>query len=221
MRWIKVGVVASLTVGGLVGGWIALERTGIVGVTQIKVIGEHRLGAATIRDASGIEIGDNAFSLDLEAAARRVEDLPLVAAAEISRDGTLGVLVRIEERTAAFIVDAADGPQTIDADGVPVGAPPPGRLLPTITDGVPDAVVLDAIGRIWSGMTRSERRVARFDAAERIVLRLTNRTIIFGSADEPLRKLTVYRGVVSRLRGLAATVDLTDPARPAARSIRL
>lgn len=115
-RALRVGaVMLALGVLAMV-PWRAIRRDFAV-VDRIRVSGLVYLDADRVRKESGLETGDDLFSLDLsEARARLLRD-PRIREAEVRRSGLRGVSIRVAERVPALVV-AHGVPWEVDTAGV-------------------------------------------------------------------------------------------------------
>ena len=77
-------------------------------VTEIDVVGNDRRPADAIATESGITVGANVFSLDLDAARSRILADPWVADAQLARRLPGTILVHVGERKAAALVALGD-----------------------------------------------------------------------------------------------------------------
>ena len=145
-------LVAGLIVGLLAVVLWRVSNSSLFGLTTVEVTGLHHLRRATVVDAAAVRIGEPVLRMDLGAVKVRVERLPWVEHAKVSRAAPSGLRIELTERTAAATVPgrgagrgrywlvAADGtvleaaaarPAGIPfVDGVPVRDYAPGARLP-------------------------------------------------------------------------------------------
>lgn len=110
-----VGVLVLLGVAALV------ERSSLVALEEVRVVGTGRLDPAAVRDAADLELGTSTVRLRLGAAEERVEKLPLVADATLRRVDPLTVEVAVTERVPVIVAVRPNGLAVlIDEDGVVV-----------------------------------------------------------------------------------------------------
>jgi cell division protein FtsQ len=93
-------------------------------LAQVKVTGTHYLSEAEVTAASGLKPGDGMFRLDLKTAAEKVGRLPWVRRVLFERRLPQNILISVEERKPAALVDA----------GTLWGVDDEGRLLPPSTE---------------------------------------------------------------------------------------
>lgn len=89
-------------------------------LAEVKVTGTHYLSEAEVREASGLKAGDGMFHLDLKNASGRVSALPWVKRVFFERRLPQNILINVEERKPAALVDA----------GSLWGVDEEGRMLP-------------------------------------------------------------------------------------------
>lgn len=111
-----------------------LTHTPQLGARTLEVTGNARCPRDEVLAAAGLARGSNVLAVDLEGAARRVERLPWVARATVTRQLPDTLRVAIEERTPAALV-AAGGLYLASADGTLFKRAEPGDPvdLPVVT----------------------------------------------------------------------------------------
>lgn len=138
---IRVLIVAAwrrrfrLAFGGAVAGSLvvaaaALLQSGMLDVRRVTVEGAEVLNTRVLVDISGLR-GASLFTANLDEAERRLEEQPLIADAEVTRDWPFGVTIRVTEREA-WAVWSRDGVRyVVDQDGQVLRAidPPPGAAI--------------------------------------------------------------------------------------------
>ncbi len=147
-RLLAVGVVASLVIGV-----VGLLRSTALDVDQITVAGATHTGAPGIRDAAGIPTGRAMISVDEGAAAARLEELPWVADATVTRAWPGTVRIEVVERRAVAVLGRGNGAVVVDRSGRVLG-PAEGSDLPVAG---PDP--LEGIGEQVSPARRSVVRL--------------------------------------------------------------
>lgn len=206
---------------------VAVERSALVGLEEVRVVGTERLDAGTVREATGLELGTSTLRLRLGRVERRVEDLPAVRRAAARRVDPLTVLVEIEERRPALAVRADGGWVLVDREGVVLAEARHDDLPEVRLDGQPpapgssveDDPALGNAHRVWRGLSgplRSE--VVRYDARgpDDLVLRLdSGPQVRFGRAeriDEKVRALGVILEDVGDAE--VSEIDVRAPSAP-------
>jgi hypothetical protein len=79
-------------------GLVALERSPLVGLEEVEVVGTERLAASQVSDAAELELGTSTLRLGLQAVTERVEALPLVRRASAWRTDPLSVRIEVTEQ---------------------------------------------------------------------------------------------------------------------------
>lgn len=125
-------VVLLLTVGA----W-AVARSPVTDVDRIEVVGAERTPAADVVRATAIRRGSPMIKVDEGRAARRVEALPWIDAAEVSRDWPGTVVVTVTERAATAVTSTDAGAWAL--------VDPSGRVLEVVADIPPGLTVLEGL----------------------------------------------------------------------------
>jgi len=165
-RWRRVALVAlvAATVLGTEGAvlrWLLTSPR--FAVTTVEVRGAGRLQEERVREVAGVAPGTNVFRVDTAAAAERLQQLPEVRHADVTRALPARVVISIEERRPFTLVHAGRL-HWIDEDGVAFGAER--RAVPTdapiITGLTPEEVAAmrsapSAKARVAIGLIRAIR----------------------------------------------------------------
>src|SRR6202035_3992668 len=112
-------VLALVIVAGA--AW-ALLGSSLLVVRHVQVSGNRGVPAAEVSTASGIEPGTPLARLTSAAAQRRIERIPQVLSALVSRSWPDTVVIAVRERTAQLAVAAGAGFKLVDGHGVVVAA---------------------------------------------------------------------------------------------------
>jgi cell division protein FtsQ len=97
---------------------LAATRTPLLDVDHVLVTGVDGARAEAVRGAAAVTPSQPLVSLDTEAVSDRVEDLPWVASAQVSRSWPATVRVRVTEREVVAAVQVTDAHVAlVDADG--------------------------------------------------------------------------------------------------------
>ena len=129
-RWLawKYVVAAVLLVVLVGGGTYTVYFSDVLATEGVQVTGESTLTDDQVREVARVPLGDPLARIDLDAVRRRVESLPVVKSAEVSRQWPHDVLIEVEERTAVAVVEIAGSLRGLDAEGIVFGtfkkAPP-------------------------------------------------------------------------------------------------
>lgn len=97
---------------------ILVERSSLVALDEVRVVGTHRLSADQVREAANLRLGTSTLRLRLERAEARVEELPLVADADLRRVDPLTVEITVTEREPTIMVVAGSRAVLLDESGV-------------------------------------------------------------------------------------------------------
>lgn len=205
----------------------AIERSALVALDEVRVVGTERLTADQVREAAGLELGTSTLRLRLSNVEQQVTDLPLVAVADAQRLDPLTVQIEVQERQPSLVA-VGDGTSVLvdregvvlieeQLDGLPVvelsAAPPqPGN-------DVGDDAALENAHAVWRGLSGPLRaEVVRFLApdVEGLVLVLDRGIEVrFGSAeriDEKVRALGAILVDVGHTP--IAAIDVRAPRAP-------
>ena len=93
----------------LVLGALALSRSPLLDVDSVTVAGADRSGAAAVRTAAGIDRHQAMTSIDLDATRARIDRLPWVQRASVSRHWPGTVRLAVVERTPVAIAGEGSG----------------------------------------------------------------------------------------------------------------
>ena len=220
-RWRRLAVtltVACALVALLV--YLLLWHTALIAVRGIRVVGAKSVSNSQILTTSQIRSGSSMAGLDTGAAAARIERIPQVASARVSKDWPGTVVVTIVERVAAALVPDAQGYEVVDSGGVVFGQEAKAVSgLPVITVSAPakaDEVVPGALAALRALPAAVDRRIAAVTASDpyAITLRFTDgSTVNWGGGDDAVDKA---RDLEDLLRIAGGThYDVSAPDAPA------
>jgi cell division protein FtsQ len=210
----------------------AAAQSPLLDVDQVTVTGIAHTPERAVRRAAGIHTGDVLVAVDLGAVADRVEELPWVDRARVTRDWPSTVRIQVTERTVAAIVQVTeDRAALVDSRG---------RVLssePWASDSEPGAgdapLVLTGIeGRVTEGEQLSgdaqdalELATALRDRLPGVVASVSTDldaalveggSIRFGSTDQLEAKVTAAMAVLSDVdMTCLETLDVRVPGSPA------
>jgi cell division protein FtsQ len=220
-RWLAWRrVVTALVLLALVAGgvWLVFFSSALA-VSGVAVRGTQQVPASVVRRAAAVPTGSPLATADLRAVAARVEGLPAVASADVSRAWPDKVRIDVTERTAVAVVEKQGGGalQGVDATGVlfrgyarrPPGLPLVRRAGTTDADALAEAARV--AGSLPSGLAA---KVARVDVltVDKISLRLrSGPTVLWGGADQSPTKARVLDVL---LRQHASYYDVSVPGQP-------
>ena len=212
-RLVVVLAVLALVAGSL---WLVFASSAL-GVSGVRVDGTHVLDPRTVRRAAAVPTGTPLATVDLDAVARRVEQLPAVAAVDVSRSWPDAVRVSVTERTAVAVVARGGRLRGMDEEGVLFRRfPSRPRSLPLVrTAGAADQDALREAARVAGSLPAAIARRVDFvqvSSVDRISQQLrSGRVVRWGSADESAAKAEVLEVL---LRQKAQRYDVSVPGQP-------
>jgi len=194
--------------------WVVLASS-FVAVTTVRVTGTHRLTPAQVEQAAAIPTGRPLARVDLGAAVRGVEQLPVVRSVEVTRSWPHTVVITVVERVPVAAAQTADGWALVDADGVVVGraSSRPAGLVELNMDPVtvpPSALrAAAAVAAALPPSLRSKVATVTATTEDSVQLHLTDGGLVrWGSSqDNP----TKARVLAVLLRRHARVYDVTAP----------
>lgn len=210
--------VAVLLVVAVVAGsvWVVFWSSYLT-VRSAQITGNSSIGTARIERVAAVPVGKPLARVNLDAIRRRVEAIPAVKSADVSRAWPHRVHVAVTERVPIAVVNRGDGLQALDSDGVLFGsyAKAPRRLPLVRTEPDTPAEALAEGGKVIGSLPASiARRVATIEveSIDQISLVLKNgRRVVWGSAEESTQKAQVLQVLLARPGN---TIDVTVPGRP-------
>lgn len=204
---------------------VVVLRSPVLDVDEVAVTGTSRLDPATVRSQAGIDRGAPLLLTDLGAAAERIESMPWVAEAEVTRDLPGRVDIAVREREPVAVVSGAGAAVLVDVDGrvldqVPA---PPGGFVQVVVAGAPpqpgdvvEADVLAAVGLAGRLRVNPAGAVAAVHLEPGLRLELAEGgEVDLGDASGLDAKIEAFRTVHARVdRSCLAGIDLTVPTHP-------
>jgi cell division protein FtsQ len=222
-------LIALAVVLGVVGGIAALVSSPLLDVDRVEVIGAKETSVAAVLHVTGLsERGHAMIAVDRFALARRVERLPWVASAEVTRKWPNVVRVRLAERTAIGAIAVPGGVALLDTNGrvlATATTPPAGAVSILASDTIPGPgntapapvraalSILHALSATLAGQVQSIHRLDGAPAtyelgiAGGILIRL-------GEADRIPEKLTAAEAVLSKQHTPGVVIDVRVPRSP-------
>lgn len=205
----------------------AVERSTLVALERIDVVGTTRLDASEVRDALDLEPGTSILRLRLGAARERVVALALVRDADVSRSGARSVRVTVEERAAVLVARGGGVQRLVDREGVVIatGADPTLAVVrlavapPAVGADVEGSPVLADALTLWRGLSGPVRAdLVRIDAleADDLTLLLADGTRVrIGRPERLDEKVRALGAILEDLGDVpAAVVDVRSPTAP-------
>lgn len=209
------GAAAVLLIAG-VAGWLVYFSSAL-GMDHIEVRGAQSLSAETVRDVLSIAEGTPLARVDLAAAESALEGLTQIESASVSRDWPGTLVVQLIERSAVAAVDIDGTTWLLDRFGITyaqVSALPTGLVVLEVDRPGPDdratAAGVEVIQALAPPIRELVVRIAAPSLTE-IELELTGeRTVIWGSSDDSVRKSQILAGLLAG--GVVGTVyDVSSP----------
>ena len=87
---------------------LVATRTPLLDVDRVTVAGNERTSVDDVRNAAGIRLGEPLLSIDLGTVASRVEELPWVASADVTRSWPSTVKIQVTEREPVAVVQVTN-----------------------------------------------------------------------------------------------------------------
>lgn len=208
-------VLIILLVGG--GIWLVFFSS-VLTVRGVDVTGNTSLSAVRIERAAKAPVGRPLARVDLAAIQARVEALPAVKSASVSRAWPHTVHVEVVERTPLAVIDRGSGLQAVDEDGVLFGhyARQPATVPLIRTEpGVRAEALAEAAQVVSSLRDDIARKVDYVDVetVDRIRLRLSDdRVVMWGSAAHSSQKAEVLAVLLEQKD--VQEIDVSVPGRP-------
>jgi cell division protein FtsQ len=220
IRWRRIG--AALAFAGVIAGLVALYFSPALRVQEVEVGGATTVSAADVQGLAALD-GASLLTANLSAAESRVEELPMVKAATITRAWPQTVRIAIVERTPWAVWQAGAGAYTVDEEGMVLDAGAP--------DGAPVISVSGADGPLEPGQSVDQDAVALARAlTERVPAELalnvdafewsgdsgltittdTGYRVVLGDSQDMEYKLAVWRGIEANLGRASMTGHVLD-----------
>ena len=217
LRLVLLAVLLLIAVSASV--WVVFFSS-YVTARDVAVTGTSSLGDGRIERAADVPTGTPLARLDLGAIQARVEGIPAVRSAEVSRSWPHTVHIDVTERTPIAVIDEGNGLQALDDRGVLFGhyAKRPKRMPLVVAppDTAEEALVEGGrvIGSLPAGIAAKVDTV-EISSVDKIQLVLGNgRRVLWGSSDDSGQKAEVLAVL---LRRPGQQIDVSVPARPTTR----
>jgi cell division protein FtsQ len=213
-------------------GVVGLVFSPALDVDRVEVEGAGHTSVAAVLQTTGLDSQGHAMvSVDRFALAHRVERLPWVDRAVVTRRWPNVVRVRIVERTPLGAIGVPGGVALVDGSGrvlATASAPPgntfpvliaPGDIVPGPGRLVPSAVrsaltVLRALSQDLGGKVEAVRRLAGAKPTYELAVR-GGVTIRLGEAERITDKLTAAEAVLVAEHAPGTVIDVRVPRSPA------
>ena len=217
-------VLALVMVAALVAGigWLVLASP-YVTAEQTSVGGSRSVPAARVERVARVPLGTPLARVDLAAVRARVETIPAVRRAEVSRSWPHTVRIVVTARVPVAVVDQGQGLRAVDDQGVLFGgyqSRPAGLPLITTPAGTASDALAEGARVVASLAPAIARRVQTTDVAsvDQVTLVLRNgRKIVWGSAEQSTLKAQVVEAMLGSVAASVRQIDVSVPSRPTTR----
>lgn len=225
-----VRVVVAVVVLALL---VVIERSPLVGLDDVEVVGVDRLTEAEVLAAADLELGTSTLRLGLGRVEARVAELPLVSSASARRLDPLRVRITVSERQPVLVARGGGDEVLLDRGGVVI-APADGSVAapedlteivlpeapPAPGDAGVDGSPIAGAVAAWRGLSGPLRaEVVRITADAGADLTLDLRSGVEVRFGPPVRLDEKVRALGAVLEDVGATevsaIDVRAPTRPA------
>jgi cell division protein FtsQ len=206
-------IVAAVILLGLGAVWTLLYSHWLA-LQTVEVAGVDRLSSKQIERAAALPAGSALASLDLDAAADRIEQIPAVRSATLSRSWPHSVIITVTERTPVAVVEVDGVFRAVDATGAEFKLKGGQHGLPKLAVDPGSGALDDAAEVVGSLPAEISQRVTevRADSIDSITLALrSGDQVLWGSPDASSRKAQVLAVL---LRHQATQYDVSVPNQP-------
>jgi cell division protein FtsQ len=220
LRRLRPFLYAALVLAVVGGGiWLVFFST-VVTVRDVAVHGSQTVSPVRVRAVAKAPLGRQLARVDLGAIQARVETIPAVRSATVSRSWPHTVAIDITERTPVAVVDRGAGLQAVDDEGVLFGSYPRRPDDLPLVETAPDvkSEALAEAAHVVSSLRpdiAAEVDSVQVESVDRIRLRITGgRTVMWGSAEQSAEKADVLAVLLGRD---VREIDVSVPGRPTTR----
>lgn len=218
--WRPAVVLAGMLLVAAALGWVVLASP-LLQARQVQLVGGDRLALTEVQALASDQMGTPLARVDTDAVAERIEQLPVVADAQVLRVWPSTLEVRVTERVPVAAVAADEGVALVDAEGVRLAtqeAPPADLpLVSAETAAAGDRPLQAATEVLESIPVELRARVAGTEALTHDSVTLTLRsgsTVVWGSPEDSTRKAEVLAVL---LQSPAEVYDVSAPDTPVTR----
>jgi cell division protein FtsQ len=219
-------VVAAAAVALLVGGAWVVVSSPLLDVDRVVVKGTLRTTTEQVAQAADVHTGDAMLWFDGGAAAARIDALPWVRRAHVSREWPGTVRITVIERVPTAWVDTGNGAALVDARGrvlqrvpeVPADLPQLEGIdiVPPVGATIRPPVTARVAGRL-TGLARSGTRSVSVTPSGVVLALVNGPDIRLGEPTAVAVKLRAAMAVLGALDGAGvAYVDVSVPSNPVA-----
>jgi cell division protein FtsQ len=216
-RWRPLIVVALVVVLVVLAAYL-LYFSSALAVSAVKVTGNSTVSASRIERIAQVPHGQQLVRVDLAAIQARVESIPAVKSAAVSRSWPHTIAITVTEREPVAVVERGTTFQSLDENGILFGryakAPP---TLPLVKS--PPNVTASALSEAAKVVAVLRPDIAarvdyvRVDTVDEISLEMADGlTVAWGSAEDSENKAEVL-AVLLKKKDLKQ-IDVSVPGRP-------
>ncbi|MBG0829519.1 FtsQ-type POTRA domain-containing protein [Planomonospora sp. ID67723] len=209
-------VFIALLTAGVVGSaaWLVFVSP-VLGVREVRVVGNLDVSAGQIRQATGVADGKPLATVDAAEIEDRVARIRRIESVRVSRGWPGTLMIEVVERTPVAVLPVGGTFALVDRHGVVIeikGVVPP--ALPVLRldrPGPGDPATAAALAVVGALPEELSSRVAEVHApsAETVSLRLRDgRSVVWGGSDRAADKARV---LVTLLKRPADTYDVSSP----------
>lgn len=216
VRRVALGVLVVGLLGAL--AWLVLLSPYLT-ARGVEVAGAGMAGEARVARAAEVPRGTPLARVDTDLLQRRVEAIPAVRHAEISRSWPHTLHVEVTPRTPVAVVERGEGLQALDAEGVVFGrygTRPAGLPLVQPGQGVGREAVVEAAGVVDAlpADVAGRTRTVEVGSVDEITLVLASgRRVVWGSAEQSGTKAEVLAVMLPQLPRGVDEIDVSVPGR--------
>jgi cell division protein FtsQ len=212
-----------LLVGLGLTGRVLLYDVGLADVEQAQVTGTVAVPVPDVLAAAGVTLGAPLASVDTDAIAQRVAQLPPVESVRVGRSWPHTVTIEITERVPVATVQTTQGPSLVDRYGVVYGGPAVTglpRLIGSFASGSPNTLAAVGVLGALPEPVRSQLEAVRAStgvtgAPPQVVLELTDgREVRWGAHERAAEKAGVLVPLLTRP---GRVFDVASPDLPTVR----
>ena len=196
--------------------WVVLSSR-LLAVHSVAVQGTHRVSSDQVRAAVAAAEGHPLLRADLSALSHRVEAIPGVRRAVVTRHWPSTLEVTVTERKPLAAVHRADGWWLVDEDGVEYGPPtatePAGLHTVTLPPQGQDSAAATSAAHVIRALPAPLlAQVSQVDAtsADDVRLKLrTGATVVWGSDERAAEKARILTTLIAKR---ARVYDVSSPS---------
>ena len=225
LAWVITGIAFAAVATGAV----AIAHSSLFASRHVVVTGDAHTGDAAVVNASGLTSSTPLYDINPGKVATRVEELPWVLHASVTREFPDSVRIAVTEATPVAYATSSAGSALFDQAGkvlevlapgsalpahlVPLGgviAPTPGELLPNA-----DAAVLSVAGEMPISSLSAVTMLQRVTNLGVVATLHSGAVVIFGSSAELSQKMVALATLLnSHVLAGKVRVDLRVPSSP-------